>query len=115
MKVIIAGSRSVTDADRVFEAIEASPFGISEVVSGTARGVDRLGEEWAAMNGIEIKRFPADWKRLGSVAGFLRNREMAEYADALIAVWDGKSRGTEHMINLMANRNKPWFVWPAWA
>ena len=100
MKTIIAGSRTVTEFRSVVKAIEASGFDITEVVSGTARGVDQLGEQYARAMGKLIKRFPAEWDKYGKSAGYKRNEVMAEYADALIAVWDGKSRGTSHMIDL---------------
>lgn len=101
MKVIIAGSRDIEDYDELLNALSGSEFGIfgiSEIVSGTARGADKLGEKCALVNGIPLTRFPADWNKHGKAAGFIRNAEMAEYADALIALWDGKSRGTENMI-----------------
>lgn len=97
MKVIVAGSRSITDFKKVWQAIEESGFQISELVSGGARGVDRLAEEWARDKEIPTRIFRPDWK-LGAVAGPIRNQQMAVYADALIAIWDGKSRGTQDMI-----------------
>ncbi len=104
MKVIVAGSRGIqlyqTVADAVADALDCVGFVITEVVSGTALGVDRLGERWAIEHGIPIKRFPANWDRYGKSAGYLRNEQMAQYAEGLIAVWDGCSRGTVHMINL---------------
>lgn len=100
MRVIIAGSRDITSMEHVERAIKESGFNITTVVSGGARGVDSLGERWAEDNGITMVRFPADWKRHGKKAGYIRNEEMAKYGDALIAVWDGESRGTENMINL---------------
>jgi phage gp37-like protein len=100
VKVIIAGSRTVTDAEIVNKAIKQSRFKITEVVSGCAKGVDTLGEWWASQNRKLIKRFPANWREYGRGAGYRRNAEMADYADALIAVWDGKSRGTKHMIDI---------------
>lgn len=98
MKTIIAGSRLITSFAIVAEAIEASGFHITEVVSGGAPGVDALAEKWAEQNGIPVKQFPADWDRYGRKAGPIRNQAMAEYGEALIAVWDGKSRGTRDMI-----------------
>lgn len=98
MKTIIAGSRDVTSEEEVYRAIDASGFLITEVVSGGARGVDRIGEDWANANLKAVKRFIPDWEREGKRAGYLRNAEMANYAEALIAIWDGKSRGTAHMI-----------------
>ena len=80
---------------------------ITEVVSGKARGVDTLGEWWAKSGekDIPIQSFPADWKKFKKAAGYIRNAEMAKYADALIAIWDGESRGTFNMIEeAMKNR-----------
>jgi len=98
MKVIIAGSRTITDYEFVLEAIEESGFKITEVVSGCANGVDKLGERYALENNIPIKLFPAQWIKYGRGAGIIRNKEMAEYADALIACWDGTSAGTRNMM-----------------
>ena len=102
-RVIIAGSRDFSDYDVLKSYADVKLSNISrrdsiEVVSGCARGADTLGERYAEERGYGIKKFPADWNRYGKSAGYLRNVEMAEYADALIAFWDGKSKGTEHMI-----------------
>lgn len=70
---------------------------ITEVVSGGAAGVDRAGEDWAEMAGIPVRRFLPDWTQYGNRAGPLRNREMGMYADALILVWDGESKGSRSM------------------
>lgn len=69
-----------------------------ELVTGCAKGADQIPYFFNTWHGTPIKEFPADWKTHGKKAGILRNIEMAEYADALIAFWDGKSRGTKHMI-----------------
>lgn len=98
MKVIVAGTRYITDMDAVAKALDSSCFEITEVVCGMARGVDLLGLKWAETFNVPVKKFPANWAKFGKRAGFLRNKEMAAYADALIAVWDGQSRGTKHMI-----------------
>lgn len=98
MKTILAGSRAITDMTPLYDAIRASGFEITEVVCGEARGVDTLGRWWTQHNNIPVASFPADWNRDGRKAGFLRNLKMARYAEALIAVWDGKSVGTAHMI-----------------
>ena len=100
MKTIIAGSRNITDFSTVCEAIDESGFQVTEVVSGKARGVDTLGEKWAKVVGVPVKEFPADWDTHGRAAGYIRNKEMAKYGDRLVAIWDGKSSGTKHMINL---------------
>ena len=73
MKVIVAGSRNITDYDTVATAIKESTFRITQLVSGCARGVDMEGERWAAINDVPIKHFPADWDTHGKQAGRLRN------------------------------------------
>jgi predicted Rossmann fold nucleotide-binding protein DprA/Smf involved in DNA uptake len=100
MKTIIAGGRNITDYRLVESAIRNSGFTISEVVCGGAKGVDSIGEEWALIYGLPVVKFPADWNKYGLSAGPRRNRQMAEYAEALVAVWDGKSPGTKNMIDV---------------
>lgn len=98
MKVIIAGSRDLEDYELLVKTIKDSGFEITEVVSGCARGIDRLGERYAEENDIPLKLYQARWDMYGRAAGPIRNKEMASYADALIVLWDGKSKGTAHMI-----------------
>jgi hypothetical protein len=111
MKVIIAGSRGITRYSIVEKAVIASKFLITQVVSGGARGVDRLGIKWAKRNDVPFTVMPAAWMSLDGgrnmQAGFERNVRMADYADALIAVWDGFSGGTKHMMQCMGKRAKP--------
>lgn len=102
MKVIIAGSRNFTNykkLSKICDHLLQHQTDI-EIVSGTARGADRLGEQYAKEKGYAIKQFPADWNKHGKAAGPKRNQQMANYADALIAFWDGKSRGAKNMIEL---------------
>lgn len=110
MRTIIAGSRSIIDYNLVKQAILNSGFDITEVVSGHAHGVDQLGEQWANENDIPIKLFKPDWDKFGKSAGFRRNVEMVEYAEALIACYDGVSKGTQHTINLANKRNLKVYV-----
>lgn len=98
MRVIIAGSRTIFNYDLVKEAIKESGFKIKVILCGCANGVDKLGEQYATDHGIMIEYYEADWKKYGKLAGFVRNDIMADNADALIAIWDNKSRGTMHMI-----------------
>ncbi len=111
MKVIIAGSRTITDYSEVEQAVRRSGFAITEVVCGMARGVDRLGEAWAYNHGVPLKPFHAMWRtkdgEYDRSAGMQRNERMADYADALIAIWDGESPGTKHMMRCMGRRAKP--------
>jgi hypothetical protein len=117
MKVIIAGSRDITDPSliplAVANAAAMKGIFITEVVCGKARGVDTLGEAWAKANGITVKPFPAKWVVDGKLhrgAGHVRNAQMGKYADALIALWDGYSNGTGNMIDIMHRHNKPYYV-----
>lgn len=110
MKVIIAGSQTIKRMAIIEKAIADADFTITEVVSGAAPGVDTVGAEWARINDIPVREFPADWRGFGRSAGMIRNQQMAEYADALIAVWDGKSRGTSNMIDSMRRRRKLVYV-----
>lgn len=98
MKVIIAGSRNITDPRVVEEAVREAGFPITEVVSGCARGVDTLGEKFAEQYCIPVKKFPAQWSRYGKGAGPIRNKEMAIYSEALIAIPSPESKGTVNMI-----------------
>jgi hypothetical protein len=104
MKVIIAGSRTIRDYARVCHAVRRSGFAISRVVSGMAAGVDSLAVRYAKEHGLPCDGFPAEWKRWGRSAGYRRNVQMAAHADALIAIWDGKSPGTRHMIEVAKAR-----------
>lgn len=110
-RVIIAGSRTFDNQGHLFGYMDVwvirhgYNFEYIEVVSGTARGADTLGEKWAHSHNIPVQRFPAMWEVYGKSAGYLRNKEMAEYATHLVAFWDGKSRGTKHMIDLAREHN----------
>lgn len=102
MKLIIAGTRTFNNFDLLSNELHniCIKHQITEIVSGCAKGADRLGELWAHTQGIKIKQFHANWQLYGKLAGPKRNKQMSEYADALIAFWDGKSSGTKNMIEL---------------
>ena len=110
MKLIIAGSRTIEDYKVLLKAINHFKLtDIREIVSGVARGADLLGEQYGEENGIHVEQFHAKWKAYGKSAGFRRNKQMGHYGDALLALWDGKSKGTAHMVNIMNEYKKP--VW----
>lgn len=132
-KIIIAGGRDFNDyplLKKVLDELFGDPdvvaslqsHGGLEIVSGkqvtkpdwrdesTWHGGDYLGEKYAKENCIPVMPFAADWGTHGQKAGFLRNREMADYADSLIAFWDKRSKGTKSMIDLMEERHKPYNV-----
>jgi hypothetical protein len=110
VRVIIAGSRGIHDYAKVCDAVRRSGFPISRVVSGMAGGVDTLAVRYAAEQGLPCDRFPAEWGKWGRSAGYKRNVQMSRNADALIAVWDGKSPGTRHMIEVARARGLRVFV-----
>jgi len=110
-RVIIAGGRDFHDygllkayADRILRNKRMQGI---EVVCGDANGADTLGARYAAERAFDIKHFPARWDILGKMAGYERNRQMGDYADALIAFWDGHSHGTKHMVEYMRSLGKP--------
>ncbi len=102
MRIIVAGGRDFGDYSRMVEYLDMalSSVTVDCIVSGCARGADSLGERYAAERGYSIVRYPADWAVHGKAAGPLRNRLMAANADALVAFWDGNSRGTADMIDV---------------
>ena len=100
MNVIIAGSRTCTDMKCLEFTIKNWPIKITKILCGGARGADELGKQWAHNHKIPVSLYPANWSKFGIYAGHLRNIEMTRYADALIALWDGKSPGTDHMIKI---------------
>lgn len=102
-KLIIAGGRDFDDYEALCKTCDSLLVNITdeiEIVSGNANGADKLGERYAKDKGYNVTLFKAEWNVFGNSAGYMRNRDMAEYADALIAFWDGKSKGTGHMIDL---------------
>lgn len=109
-KVIIAGSRGFSNYKLLREQCnkflrEKRKTSNIIVVSGGARGADKTGEKYAQDEGFALEIYPAQWKKLGKQAGYRRNEQMAEVADALIAFWDGSSKGTKHMIDIMNKKN----------
>jgi YspA, cpYpsA-related SLOG family len=108
LKVIVAGGREFNDYSLLEQKLirflhpKYKPSDV-EIVSGGARGADKLGERFAKEKGCHLKVMNAEWDKYGKSAGYRRNAEMAKYADACVIFWDGASLGTKHMIDL-ANR-----------
>jgi len=104
LKVIVAGGRDFNDyellKEKLLKVLINYDFKDVEIVSGSARGADSLGERFAKEFGCNLKMFPAEWEKWGKSAGYRRNAEMAKYGDACVCFWDGKSKGTKHMIDL---------------
>jgi hypothetical protein len=111
MKILIAGSRSITDYEVVKEGILRAGFMITEVVSGGAHGVDKLGERWAQEHALPVKQFLPDWNTYGKRAGPIRNSEMVKYCEGAVIIFDGTSRGTQDTITKMQAVNKQVFIY----
>lgn len=112
-KILICGSRTITDEQAVFRILDEELFSdiprIREIVSGGARGIDHIGEKWAHQHGIGVRLFVPQWEKggvYGRSAGIVRNRQMVDYADEVIAIWDGQSKGTESTIGFARDQNK---------
>lgn len=94
MKVAVVGSRNITEIDLKFYL----PYDTTEIISGGAKGVDTVALEYAKKYAIKLTLFFPDYKRFGRSAPLKRNLQIIDYADIVIAFWDGKSRGTKYII-----------------
>jgi hypothetical protein len=110
LNLIIAGGRDFNDYPTLENAMKVvnsmHPDTEITIISGCARGADHLGLLYATQYGLAAIRMPADWDQQGKRAGFIRNATMAREADALLAFWDGESKGTYHMISCMNDLQK---------
>lgn len=108
-KLIVAGGRDFNDYAVLSKALWDFANAIDDevsIISGMAKGADSLAVQWAKENNIELYEFPADWNTHGKSAGYKRNTEMGKAANGAIIFWDGQSKGTNHMINIMKQLNK---------
>lgn len=115
MRVIIAGGRDFdsfellkSEAIKIFKQLKTESYYNTKdditIISGTARGADKLGEQFANKYHLKCERFPANWDKFGKSAGYKRNQHMSTFAKedngVLIAFWNGSSKGTKHMIDI---------------
>lgn len=114
--VVVAGSRDFCDYDYAKKCLDwilkkriDDGYKIV-VISGHARGADMIGERWAEENGWAVSSHPAEWDKYGKRAGFIRNCEMVDCCDGVVAFWDGKSKGTKHTIDYAGKQDKPCIV-----
>ena len=109
MKLAIVGSRTFNDYNVLCDFIEEKydVSKISAIVSGGAKGADALGERFANDYCKELIVFPAEWKKYGKRAGFIRNVDIIKECDECVCFWDGQSHGTKHDIDLCKEMNKP--------
>lgn len=103
MKILIAGSRSITD----FDLTEYIPEEATLIISGGAKGIDALAEKYADDHKISKLILRPDYKKYGKAAPLFRNKQMVELSDMVIVIWDGKSRGTKYTIDYAKAKNKP--------
>jgi hypothetical protein len=110
MRVIIAGSRTLTDyglLEEKMNKILANTKDEITIISGNAKGADQLGERYAKARGHKLVKMPADWETHGKRAGYVRNEKMAQECTHAVIFWDGESRGSKHMIDLCEKMNIP--------
>lgn len=107
-KIAVIGSRDFTDFSLLKDVLDA--HGPMQLVSGGAKGADALAELYAKQNGLEVQLFKPDWKMFGRGAGVIRNRQIVESSDYVIAFWDGKSRGTKSSIDYARKQNKMVYI-----
>jgi predicted Rossmann fold nucleotide-binding protein DprA/Smf involved in DNA uptake len=117
-KIIVAGGRTFNDYELMATKLEyllsnqINKQNAIMIISGTAGGADRLGERYAKEQEFELLKMPANWDKYGKSAGYKRNHAMACLADGVVVFWDGKSRGSKHMINIAAKRELPMRIVP---
>jgi len=100
MRLIIAGSRHLKfGLMLISDGVKEAGFEPTTILSGASFGADTYGEMWAEERNIPVVQYPADWNKHGKAAGPIRNAQMAENADALLLIWDGKSRGSASMLH----------------
>lgn len=111
--VVVAGGRLFTDYEllvskmnNLLKAKIAEGYEIT-IISGTAKGADKLGEQYAKAKGFKLVQMPAQWDTHGKSAGYKRNVAMADIADGIVVFWDGKSAGTKHMHDIGVKMSLP--------
>lgn len=121
MRILIAGSREITQYGLVDHALHYYTDHLLatrklkrgeeiEIVAGGARGVDTVARDIATNHGFPYSEFPANWERDGKAAGIIRNAEQGAYCDCGLIIWDGKSRGTDHMRKWLHKNEKPYML-----
>ena len=112
MKYIIAGGRKFCDSVLMNRVLRKLLTRDDSVIVGGAPGADTLGQDWADYHQLDYEVMKANWSKYGKRAGVLRNAEMAEAGDALVAFWDGESKGTRHMIDTALSKGLEVHVYP---
>ncbi|MBE6598833.1 MAG: DUF2493 domain-containing protein [Ruminococcaceae bacterium] len=103
MKLAIIGSRTLA----IQNISGYIPDNVTEIVSGGAKGIDTAAAEYAKQNGIKLTVFLPQYEKYHRAAPLIRNKQIADYADCALALWDGKSKGTIHTVKLFETQSKP--------
>ena len=103
MRVAVIGSRGL----HVDHLEDYLPEGVTEIVSGGAKGIDTCAKDYALRHGLKLTEFLPEYEKYGRGAPLRRNITIIEYADFVLAFWDGKSRGTKYVIDNCKKRNIP--------
>ena len=113
IKLMVCGSRSITNKELVYQLIDACiernfPNEEITIIEGEAKGVDSIAKQWAIDHNKQIEAYPAKWDLYGKSAGYRRNVDMVKACDHCLIIWDGKSKGTKHDIDLCEQLKKPY-------
>ena len=103
MKLLIAGSRSITD----FDLSPHVPADVDLIITGGAKGVDTIAEQYARQRGIPTLTVKPAYEKYGRAAPLRRDEEMVDMADAVLVIWDGVSRGSKHTADYARKKGKP--------
>jgi len=106
MNIAVIGSRTFDDYDLLVKVLDPYLLSVTRIVSGGAKGADKLAEQYAKANNLDILVFVPDWQALGKRAGFLRNIKIIDNCDLVVAFWDGKSKGTRHSLDYALKTKK---------
>jgi hypothetical protein len=112
MKLAVIGSRTFNNYITLKIVIDdlCDAFNIDTIVSGGAKGADRLAEVYADEHHLKLDVYPADWDKHGRAAGYIRNNFIWDNADMGVAFWDGQSKGTAHSFDISKKQSKPLYV-----
>jgi hypothetical protein len=113
MKLAVIGSRNFSDSHILTQTLNMlhEEYNVTTLVSGGAKGADIMGQRWAEIRSIETEIYIPDWNLHGKRAGLLRNQDIVNSADLIVAFWDGVSTGTRHAIDLAHSSKTPVIVY----
>ena len=111
-KLMISGSRSIRNLRIIFDELEKlyTEHPNLILISGGAKGVDSIAEEWGRFRKIQIEQHKPDWATYGKGAGIVRNKEMVLAADYILIFWDGESKGTKSVIDFCEKQGKKYLL-----